>query len=64
MSLMAERIFRTLQEVKDAFFPNITIEELEGRETEEQIQENLKRVVEIARRNSKPKEIDSKKLPR
>jgi len=60
---MAERTFRTLREVKEAFFPNVPLEELEGGPpTKEQIQEDLRRFVEMAKRNTQ--EVDSKKTPR
>ena len=42
----------TFTEFRETFFPNITDEELFGEPTEEQIQEDLKRIVEIARRNT------------
>jgi hypothetical protein len=61
---MVERTY-TYTEFKETFFPNLTIEELEGEPTEEQIREDLRRIVEIARRNSgKVVEVASKKLPR
>jgi len=45
------RTFRTLKEVKDTYFPNVPLEQLEGETTEEQIQEDLKKFVEMARKN-------------
>ena len=59
---MVERTFRTLREVKEAYFPNRTREELEGEPTEEEIQEDLQRIIGIAKRN--PEKKTSKKLPR
>ena len=57
-----ERYF-TVKEFKEAFFPNVPLEELEGDKTEEEIQEDLKRIVERATPPPK-REIDSKKQPR
>lgn len=45
------RTFRTLEEVKDTYFPNVPLEQLEGEPTEEQIQEDLKKFAEMARKN-------------
>lgn len=59
---MAERIFRTLKEVKDAFFPDIPMEELLGDPTEEEQLDEVKKIIEAPKRE--PPQIDSKKLPR
>jgi len=59
---MTERIFHTLAEVKEAYFPHRTYEELEGEPTEEEIQEDLRRFVEMAKKNSE--KANSKKVPR
>ena len=57
---MAERLF-TMTEVRETFFPGMSVEELEGELTEEQMDEELGRLVEMAQRNSaKP---GSAKLP-
>lgn len=56
-----ERVFRTLKEIKDAYFPNRTWEELRGKQTDEEIREDLRKIMESARRNSE--EINSKKVP-
>ena len=57
-----ERYF-TIKEFREAFFPNTKIEDLEGERTEEEIQEDLKKIVERVVEPPK-REIDSKKQPR
>ena len=50
-----------MTEVRETFFPGMSVEELEGELTEEQMDEELGRLVEMAQRNSaKP---GSAKLP-
>lgn len=64
---MAERVFRTLKEVKDTFFPNIPLEELEGdisEMSEEEIQERIGQTMDFVRKQEKPHQVDSKKFPR
>lgn len=58
-----ERYF-TVKEFKEAFFPNVSLEELEGDRTEEEIQEDLRKIVEKAVVPPPKREIDSKKQPR
>lgn len=55
-------MFGSLKEVKDTFFPNTSLEKLEGERTEEQIKEDLQRVIGIAKKNSEKKA--PKKSPR
>ena len=47
----AGRTFRTLKEIKDTFFPNVPLEQLEGNPTDEQVIEDLRKLIEIAGRN-------------
>ena len=54
----AGRTFGSLNEVKKTFFPNVPLEELEETLTEEQIEERLNEIIEMARRN------DAAKKPR
>jgi hypothetical protein len=58
---MKEKKFYTMAEVKETFFPNETMEELEGELTEEEIEERLKKFMEMARKNSQ--KADSGKVP-
>lgn len=58
-----ERYF-TVKEFKEAFFPNVSIEELEEVKTEEEIKEDLRKIVERATVPPPKREIDSKKQPR
>jgi len=55
-------VFHTLDEVKDKFFPNRTLEELEGIKTLEEIREDLRKILELSR--EKQVQVDSKKVPR
>lgn len=57
-----ERGFRTLKEVKDTFFPNIPMEELLRKPSDEEIREELKKIIKRARKNTE--RISSKKVPR
>jgi hypothetical protein len=53
--LMVERgarVFKTPKEVKDTYFPNRTLEELEGEPTSERIHRELHQFIEIAKRNT------------
>jgi hypothetical protein len=59
---MAEKIFYKLADVKETYFPNRTYEELEGRMTDEEVQENLKKLIEAARNNQV--QVDSRRIPR
>lgn len=58
---MVERVFKSLREIKEAYFPNRSLEDLEGEQTVEQMREDLLKVIG---RSRKEREIDSKKLPK
>ena len=50
---MAEgRVFRTLEEVKDAYFPNRPLEELEGDESLEELKQNIHKFIRPAQQET------------
>lgn len=59
--LFKGRTFKSMKEIKDAFWPNVPLEELIPEMTDEEIQVDLKRIIKNARRETK--RISSKKLP-
>ena len=62
--LVGKEHYFTFKEFKEAFFPNVPPQELEEDRTEEQIHEDLKRIVRNAKATPPKREIDSKKQPR
>lgn len=58
----AGKVFHSLREVKEAFFPNTPLDKLDGEATDEQVREELRRFAENARRRIE--NISSKKAPR
>lgn len=56
------KTFKNFKEIKDTFWPNVPLEELLPEKTDEEIQDDLKRIIESARRNSR--RVSSKKYPR
>jgi hypothetical protein len=52
----AGRTFGSLNEIKETFFPDVPLEELEETLTEEQIHEKLNKIVEITKKKDTRRE--------